>query len=296
MDPSYEQLSLFENKPIPDPRPPETVTWNGIHGCRKVSPGCLHCYMFRRDESVGKDPTIVRKTQSFNLPVRRLRAGAYKGFYKIPSGSHIFTCFSSDFFHKDADDWRDEMWSMIRERNDCTFFMITKRPERIAGHLPADWKPSFSHVTIAVTCENQTMADKRLPVYLALPLHHFSVMVEPMLSRVSLKHYFIAYTAVDSITGKTRPLIESVSAGGESGPDARPCVYNWVLDLHTQCVEYGISFSYHQTGARLIKNGREYNIPREYQHEQAHKAGLDYDPESGVSGLISAMHAEIPGE
>ena len=68
MDPSYEQLSLFENKPIPDPRPPETVTWNGIHGCRKVSPGCLHCYMFRRDESVGKDPTIVRKTQSFNLP------------------------------------------------------------------------------------------------------------------------------------------------------------------------------------------------------------------------------------
>ena len=109
MDPSYEQLSLFENKPIPDPRPPETVTWNGIHGCRKVSPGCLHCYMFRRDESVGKDPTIVRKTQSFNLPVRRLRAGAYKGLYKIPSGSHIFTCFSSDFFHKDADDWRDEM-------------------------------------------------------------------------------------------------------------------------------------------------------------------------------------------
>ena len=33
MDPSYEQLSLFENKPIPDPRPPETVTWNMPHRC-----------------------------------------------------------------------------------------------------------------------------------------------------------------------------------------------------------------------------------------------------------------------
>ena len=84
MDPSYEQLSLFENKPIPDPRPPETVTWNGIHGCRKVSPGCLHCYMFRRDESVEKDPTIVRKTQSFNLPVRRLRRELTKDFTRSP--------------------------------------------------------------------------------------------------------------------------------------------------------------------------------------------------------------------
>ena len=134
-----QQLSLFPEEAQADPRPPVTVTWNGIHGCSKVSWGCQHCYMFRRDESVGKDPTVVRKTQSFNLPVRKLRAGQYKGLYKIPSGSHIYTCFSSDFFHKDADEWREELWDMIRERSDCTFFMITKRPDRISGHLPQDW-------------------------------------------------------------------------------------------------------------------------------------------------------------
>lgn len=83
-----QQLSLFPTEP--DPRPPITVTWNMHHGCTKHSTGCAHCYMFRRDESVGKDPTIVRKTQNFNLPVRRLRAGEYKGLYKIPSGSHIY--------------------------------------------------------------------------------------------------------------------------------------------------------------------------------------------------------------
>ena len=70
----YTQMSLFP--PATDPRPPITVTWNCIHGCTKVSYGCQHCYMYRRDESVGKDPTIVRKTQSFNLPVRRLRSGS----------------------------------------------------------------------------------------------------------------------------------------------------------------------------------------------------------------------------
>ena len=144
-----EQLSLFPEARVTDPRPPETVTWNGIHGCTKHSTGCLHCYMFRRDESVGKDPTVVRKNQNFNLPVRQLRAGHHKGLYKIPAGSHIYTCFSSDFFHKDADEWRPEMWDMIRERSDCTFFMITKRPERIEEHLPPDWNDGWNHVTIA---------------------------------------------------------------------------------------------------------------------------------------------------
>ena len=47
--------------------------------------------MYRRDEKVGKDPTIVRKTQSFNLPVRILRAGQYRGLYKVPSGSMILS-------------------------------------------------------------------------------------------------------------------------------------------------------------------------------------------------------------
>lgn len=68
-----QQLSLFPDNSPADPRPPVTVTWNGINRCIKVSYGCQHCYMFRMDESVDKDPTIVRKTQNFNLPVRRLR-------------------------------------------------------------------------------------------------------------------------------------------------------------------------------------------------------------------------------
>jgi len=49
------------------------------------------------------------------------------------------------------------------------------------------------------------------------------------------------------------------------------------LNLRSQCAENGVTFSYHQTGARLIKDGREYLIPRNRQHEQAKKAGLDFD-------------------
>ncbi len=264
-----QQLSLFPemNK---DPRTPITVNWNLWHGCTKASTGCLHCYMYRRDEAIGKDPSIVQKTESFDLPVRTLRSGKNKGRYKIPAGSHIYTCFSSDFFHADADAWRGDAWDMMRERSDCSFFMITKRPERIAEHLPADWGPDWEHVTIAVTCEDQEMAKKRLPIYLSLPLFHHSVMIEPMLSAVDLRPFIEAYRGKDNA-----PKIEHVSVGGESGPQARVCDYAWVEDVQRQCMENGISFSYHQTGAKLLKDGKLYHIPRKLQHIQAHKAGLD---------------------
>lgn len=256
-----EQLSLFPE--APDKRPPVSVTWNLWHGCTRVSTGCKHCYMYRRDEAVGRDPSKVEKTKSFNLPVSRFRAGEYKGRFKVPAGSFVYTCFSSDFFHVEADKWRDDAWDMIRERSDCSFLIITKRPERIEKCLPFDWDNGWKHVTIAVTVENQEMADRRLPVYLAVPMKHYSVMIEPMLSAVDLRKYLSL--------GK----IEDVNVGGESGPEARICDYDWVLDVHEQCVESGIGFYYHQTGARLLKDKKEYRISREYQHEQAKKAGLD---------------------
>ena len=264
-----EQFSLFPDEKG-KARPPETVSWNLWHGCTKVSSGCRNCYMFRRDEAVGNDPTVVRKTQAFDLPVRLLRSGSHKGEYSVPPGSHFYTCFSSDFFHEDADEWRNEAWEMMRVRSDCTFFMITKRPERIASQLPPGWKDGWEHVTIAVTCEDQKAAERRLPVYLSLPLKRRAVMIEPMLSALDLRS-FLCERTYDG-----RSVIDSVSVGGESGPKARPCDYDWVLDVHAQCVENGVRFSYHQTGARLIKDGREYRIPRKRQHEQARKAKLDF--------------------
>jgi hypothetical protein len=88
--------------------------------------------------------------------------------------------------------------------------MITKRPERIADHLPADWNDGWNHVTIAVTCENQRMADKRLPIYLSLPVKHHAVMIEPMLSSVNFKPYFSSFRDKDGrciidLSVKTEP-------------------------------------------------------------------------------------------
>ena len=94
-----KQLSLFPEENT-DPRPPESINWNLWHGCTKASTGCPHCYMYRRDESIGKDPSIVQKTENFDLLVKILRSDKYKGRYKIPFGSHIWTCRARDALEK----------------------------------------------------------------------------------------------------------------------------------------------------------------------------------------------------
>ena len=71
----------------------------------------------------------------------------------------------------------------------------------------------------------------------------------------------------DAGKGRLHILHDHQTAGKDSGPFA--------LELE-RCLDYDIGFSYHQTGARLIKDGKLYNIPRKLQHEQAWKAGLDY--------------------
>ena len=43
---------------------------------------------------------------------------------------------TSDFFLEEADAWRDEVWDIIRQRPDVRFWILTKRADRIADHLP----------------------------------------------------------------------------------------------------------------------------------------------------------------
>ena len=231
--------------------------WNLIHGCHRKSEGCLHCYVFARDEQHDIDSNAVRKTASFDLPMKRDRKGAWK----IPPGSTVMTCFSSDFFLEEMDAWRVEAWEMMRVRDDLGFFMVTKRPERIAGCLPEFWDELKGRVTICCTMENQRRVDERLPIFQALPLEHREIIVEPMLEAVDF------HGSLDGIDG--------VTVGGESGLHARPCRYEWVLDVRRQCAEAGIGFHFKQTGAQFIKDGRTYRLNHRVQQQQARKAGID---------------------
>lgn len=236
-----------------------SVSWNPWHGCRRISEGCRHCYVYRQDAQHAKDSREVVKTAAFNLPVRRSRDGRFK----IPAGEMVYTCFTSDFLVEEADAWRAEAWEMIRLRHDLHFFFITKRIDRLIDTLPADWGAGYENVTLGCTVENQAMADYRLPLLLDAPLRHKVIVCAPLLGTLDIGRYLT-------------PDIEEVSAGGESGNEARPCNFAWVMEIRRQCIDHDTPFWYHQTGARLIKEGRLYRIRREYQHAQARKAAIDY--------------------
>lgn len=135
------------------------IIWNPWHGCKKYSEGCKNCYVYRRDESVGRDASVIGKTQMFDLPVKRNRSGGYK----VPSGSVVFACMTSDFFIEDADGWRDEIWDIIRTRRDVDFFIISKRILRFMQCIPDDWGNGYDNVSVVCTIENQRQCDIRLP-------------------------------------------------------------------------------------------------------------------------------------
>lgn len=240
---------------------PPMVSWNPWHGCHKISEGCRHCYVYREDAAFGTatPSNEVRCTASFSLPLKRDR----RGNLKYPPGTMFSLCFTSDLLLEEADQWRNDIWEIIRERSDCRFFFFTKRILRLTECLPDDWGEGYENVAIGCTVENQSRADERMPVFLSLPIRHRLVIVAPMLSKVDLRPYLNA------------DIIEEVSAGGESGKYARTLDFDWVIDLRSQCVKANVPFCFHQTGSYLLKNGRTYRIPRAYQHVQARKAGLN---------------------
>jgi len=154
---------------------------------------------------------------------------------------------------------------MMRIRGDLRFFIITKRIHRFIECLPADWGDGWDNVTICSTVENQAMAGYRLPIFASCPVKHKEIICEPLLEKVDLSRW---------LNG-----IEGVTAGGESGPGARPCHYEWVAELREQCLRADpkVPFWFKQTGARFVKDGKAVYVPRRMQFAEAEKCRLDVE-------------------
>lgn len=239
------------------------IVWNPWHGCHKISEGCQHCYMFRRDEQFGKDSTIVTQTKDFHLPVMRNRSRVYR---LTSLDNPIYVCLTSDFFIEEADPWRQTVWDMMRYRSDLHFKIITKRIHRFNECLPKDTIRCYDNVTLVCTCENQRTADERLPILLSVNALHKEIIHEPMLERIDIEPYLAS------------GCIEAVTCGGESGDNARLCDYEWILHTREQCVRHGVAFHFKQTGAKFRKGNRLFHIDRSLQQSQARKADIDFTP------------------
>lgn len=237
--------------------------WNPWHGCKKVSEGCQNCYMYYLDEQRGMcGSKIFRVNSNFDYPLHRDTSGNYK----IKSGEFLMTCMTSDFFLAEADQWRDEAWDVIRRRPDVVFILVTKRPERIAEHLPRDWGNGWNNVWCHVTAENQRRADERIPMLLQLPFKHKGIMAAPFIAPVSVEKYLTAGN------------IENVWCGGENYAGARPLRYEWVKNLSDECRKHDVSFAFFETGNVFIdQHGEKRFVKKSEQRKAAFLCGLNYE-------------------
>ena len=232
-------------------------TWNPWHGCKKVSEGCRFCYMYRDKERYGQDPTTVLRSKStFNDPLK----------WKEPK--LIFTCSWSDFFIAEADEWRDEVWAIIKATPHHIYQILTKRPENIADRLPGDWGGGYENVWLGVSVENQKAADERISILRDIPAKIRFLSLEPLLEKIdldlicrdcdslSLDHYGND-GEFGSVCHDSHGLSWAI-IGGESGNlngkyKFRPSELSWYQDLVSQLRFAEIPLFVKQLGTYLAK-------------------------------------------
>lgn len=240
-------------------------TWNPWQGCQQVSPGCDNCYMFRDKRRYGQDPeTVVRsKPPTFRKPLKWNREARGAGVRRL-----VFTASWADFFSREADEWRDDAWAIVRECDSLIFQILTKRHGRIAKCLPDDWGDGYPNVWLGVSAENQEWADRRIPALLSVPAAVRFVSYEPALGDVDFRDYLPVPHTSDWCAAHGGPrrcgcgLLDWLIVGGESGPGARPFDLAWARSTVAQCRRAGVPCFVKQLGSCPVSTIAGFVPPR----------------------------------
>jgi protein gp37 len=186
--------------------------------------------MYRDKKRYGQDAqTVVRsKPPTFNAPLNKLK------------GPLVFTCSWSDFFIDVADPWRTDAWDIIRRTPHLTYQILTKRPERIANHLPPDWENGWPNVWLGVSVETSEYL-WRIDVLKNIPSAVKFVSYEPALEYIDFKPY--------------ADTVDWLISGGESGGRYRPADIEWFRQVQDDCARTNILYFHKQHGGSGKTNG-----------------------------------------
>ena len=260
-------------------------TWNPADGCTQVSPGCRNCYARAITERFPKN-----FPDGFSVTLHPERLEQILNKKKLPPGARVFVNSMSDMFHPGVPfDFIDHCFSLMSERRDVAFMILTKRPNRMLQYFEwssfggtyggGDYDPN---IMLGVSAENQFYADLRIPQLLKMPAWKKFVSCEPLLGPIDLSKYLGkglilpgGWSYRQTIQGcfaavKDRDLpdwpvdgLDLVIAGGESGAGHRPMDPDWARGIRDQCIAHSAPFFYKQGGGARpgtdsILDGREW--------------------------------------
>lgn len=208
-------------------------TWNPVTGCRKVSPGCDHCYAERLTQRWGGDfRQVTLHPERLDRPLswRRPRL--------------VFTCSMADLFCEYVPlPFICQVFDRMIWAPQHTFQILTKRPGRMVAVARAYGGGWPCNAWAGVSVES-TKYLPRLDVLARVPAAVRFVSCEPLLGPLDLRPWFSG-------------ILSWVIVGGESGPGYRPMLVQWVQDIAAQCHEAGVPlFVKQDSGAVPGKQGR----------------------------------------
>jgi protein gp37 len=215
------------------------ATWNPLRGCRKVSPGCKHCYAETFSERFrgvpghpfeqGFDLRLV--PEALDLPLR----------WRAPK--RIFVNSMSDLFQDEVpDDYVQRVFDVMRRAaHHRAFQVLTKRSARLRALAPR--LPWPRNVWIGVSVESQAYTHR-------------------VADLVTVREAAVRFLSVEPLLGPIPELplegIDWVIVGGESGPRARAMDPAWVRDVRDQCARASVPFFFKQWGGvRKSATGRQ---------------------------------------
>ncbi|MBS2031364.1 MAG: phage Gp37/Gp68 family protein [Deltaproteobacteria bacterium] len=203
------------------------ATWNPVRGCRKVSPGCKHCYaetFAERFRGVSGHPfehgfDLRLVPEALELPLKWKRARL------------IFVNSMSDLFLEDVPvDYIKKVFSVMHRASHHQFQVLTKRADRLAELAP---QLTFTpNIWMGVSVENAKYT-WRIDELRRVPSQVRFLSIEPLLGpleNLNLKH------------------MHWVIVGGESGHHARPMDPEWVRSIRQQCRRARVPFFFKQWG------------------------------------------------
>jgi protein gp37 len=221
--------------------------------CEHASPGCEHCYS---ETNNGR----CLRSNGTGLPFDR-RARDLVDIYdddkilvqplRWQRPRRIFVENQSDLFGE----WNPSpviatVFRVMREAHWHQFQVLSKHADRMREFLVdadgiEDWP--LPNVWLGSSTENQAWADKRIPDLLETPAAVRYISAEPLLGHVDLTSFLTARMAED---GASRPALDWVIVGGESGPHARPMQVSWTREIVEQCKVAGVACFVKQLGAK----------------------------------------------
>lgn len=213
--------------------------WDPMTGCTPVSEGCASC--IARSQRVTfcdgvREPAGFKPTLWPQEYTRPLEESQHRSMIVAPRSDFFHEAFATVVLHLLLD--------VMREAEQHTYYLLTKRPLRMHQVLTRYPHWPLARVNIGVSAENQRWLSARLPLLLRTPVHetaHRYLSCEPLLGPIFI--------------GPRLRRLGAVIYGAERGNNKRPAEEEWLESIRLECEMVGVP-SYHHNSGVLAREQR----------------------------------------